>query len=213
VDVCLAGLSLHPTYLSARVTLGRALIELGQLDEAHTQLETVLRGASENLAAIRGLAEIHHRRGDLDKALTQYRAALLLARNDPDLEQTVADLSRQVAPQARIEPEDGLSFEQITRELRAHAPAPPPLPARAAAAPVVRVAADLAPPPPATSASAGGHERAAVTAATSPAESAAPVGARSRVVGHNEREEAAPALAALHQWLTAIHVTRADRHA
>ena len=28
VETCRAGLSLHPTYLSARVTLGRALVEL-----------------------------------------------------------------------------------------------------------------------------------------------------------------------------------------
>ena len=87
-----------PGYLSARVTLGRALIELGQLDEAQAELSRVLESAPENLAAIRGLAEIHHRRGDLAEALAQYRAALLLARNDPDLEETIADLSRQVEP-------------------------------------------------------------------------------------------------------------------
>jgi tetratricopeptide (TPR) repeat protein len=64
VRVCRAGLESHPTYLSARVTLGRALIELGQYDEAQTELEYVLRAAPENLAAIRGLADIHQRRGE-----------------------------------------------------------------------------------------------------------------------------------------------------
>ena len=29
IDVCSGGLAIHPGYLSARVTLGRALIELG----------------------------------------------------------------------------------------------------------------------------------------------------------------------------------------
>ena len=76
VDVCRAGLDIHPAYLSARVTLGRALIELNQLDDAQTELEFVLKSAPENLAAIRGLAEIHHRRGSLVEALAQYRAAL-----------------------------------------------------------------------------------------------------------------------------------------
>src|SRR5437763_2988689 len=85
VDICRAGLTLHPGYLSARVTLGRALIELNQLDEAQAELDHVLASAPENLAAIRGLAEIHHRRGSLADALKQYRAALALARNDPDL--------------------------------------------------------------------------------------------------------------------------------
>ena len=56
VDVCRAGLEIHPGYLSARVTLGRALIELDHLDEAQIELELVLSSAPENLAAIRGLA-------------------------------------------------------------------------------------------------------------------------------------------------------------
>src|SRR3954453_4016156 len=98
VDVCRAGLAIHPGYLSARVTLGRALLDLQELDAGQQELERVLKSAPENLAAIRGLAEIHHRRGSLTEALAQYRAALALARNDPDLEQTVAALAAQVEP-------------------------------------------------------------------------------------------------------------------
>jgi hypothetical protein len=45
------------------VTLGRALLEVGDFDAARQELELVLRVAPENLAAIRGLAEIHHRSG------------------------------------------------------------------------------------------------------------------------------------------------------
>jgi tetratricopeptide (TPR) repeat protein len=62
IDVCRTGLVRHPAYLSARVTLGRALIELDRLDEAETELSDVLRAAPENLAAIRALSEIHTRR-------------------------------------------------------------------------------------------------------------------------------------------------------
>ena len=64
IDACTDGLKRHPSYLSAHVTLGRALLEVGRFDEAEEQLRFVLRAAPENLAAIRGLAEIHHRRGD-----------------------------------------------------------------------------------------------------------------------------------------------------
>lgn len=64
IATCAAGLKRHPSYLSARVTLGRALIEIGRYEDAQEELEFVLRAAPENLAAIRGLAEIHHRRGD-----------------------------------------------------------------------------------------------------------------------------------------------------
>jgi len=64
IDTCKAGLVRHPSYLSAHVTLGRAYIEVGRLRDAREELEYVLKLAPENLAAIRGLAEIHHRMGD-----------------------------------------------------------------------------------------------------------------------------------------------------
>ena len=96
VSACRAGLERHPSYLSARVTLGRTLIELGRHEEAQVELETVLRSAPENLAAIRGLAEIHQRRGELPEALRQYQTALGIAKHDPDLEESVHDLSRQL---------------------------------------------------------------------------------------------------------------------
>jgi tetratricopeptide (TPR) repeat protein len=96
VRVCRAGLAKHPSYLSARVTLGRALIELEQFEEAQTELDYVLRSAPENLAAIRGLAEIHQRRGELGEALKQYQTALGIAKHDPELEESVNELSRQL---------------------------------------------------------------------------------------------------------------------
>jgi Flp pilus assembly protein TadD len=98
VDVSRAGLAIHPSYLSARVTLGRALLELDRLDQAQTELERVLAGAPENLAARRGLGEIFNRRGQADVALTHYRQALAMAPNDPDLEDSVAALSRLHQP-------------------------------------------------------------------------------------------------------------------
>ena len=165
VDTCRAGLAIHPGYLSARVTLGRALVELGQLDEAQAELSRVLESAPENLAAIRGLAEIHHRRGDFAQALAQYRAALLLARNDPDLEETIADLSRQIEP-AKPAPAGGLTLQHMQDELLKRAPPP-----KAAAA----------------------HEV-------------------DRTLTASADDRATRTVAALEQWLAAIHVSREDRH-
>ena len=59
IAACRAGLERHPSYLSARVTLGRALQELGLQAEARAEFEYVLSLAPDNLAAIRGLAELH----------------------------------------------------------------------------------------------------------------------------------------------------------
>ena len=61
IETCTSGLIRHPAYLSAHVTLGRALMDTGRLQDAKRELESVLKIAPENLAAIRGLAEIHDR--------------------------------------------------------------------------------------------------------------------------------------------------------
>jgi tetratricopeptide (TPR) repeat protein len=117
IETCRAGLEVHPGYLSARVTLGRALIELNNLDDAQHELEYVLNMAPENLAAIRGMAEIHHRRGSLSEALTFYKSALALAQHDPDLEQTVNEISHSLAPATAPGGEaGGLSFEEASAE-------------------------------------------------------------------------------------------------
>ena len=58
VRVCLAGLEHHPAFLSARVTLGRALAALDQYQEARTEFEYVLKVAPDNLLASRSLAEL-----------------------------------------------------------------------------------------------------------------------------------------------------------
>lgn len=62
IATCTLGLRRHPSYLSARVALGRALLGAGRLDEAQTELELVLQGAPDNLAAVRALGEIRARR-------------------------------------------------------------------------------------------------------------------------------------------------------
>ena len=181
VDVCRAGLRVHPTYLSARVTLGRALVELQVFEEAQQELEHVLLSAPENLAAIRGLADAHHRRGALPEALVQYRAALAIARHDPDLEQTVADLARQVEPKkVTAHATEGLSFEQAAKEFLTHAPAPPP------------AAAPLEPPagPPVGPPVASGFSRT-----------------------DDVRLKADATIRALEQFLSAVHVARAERRA
>jgi tetratricopeptide (TPR) repeat protein len=136
IAICRTGLAIHPGYLSARVTLGRALLELGQLEQAHHELQTVLSSSPDNLAATRGLAEVFHRRGALSDALMHYRRALSFARNDPDLEQTVADLVRKVGS-ARPRTHDAaapwetrsadlLTLDQLAKELEERAAAPAP---------------------------------------------------------------------------------------
>jgi tetratricopeptide (TPR) repeat protein len=70
VKICRDGLGRHPGYLSAQVTLGRALMGLKNFDEARTELEAVLKVAPDNLAAIRALAEIHQQTGEVAETVT-----------------------------------------------------------------------------------------------------------------------------------------------
>ncbi len=92
IETCRAGLEHHPAYVSARVTLGRALLEIGQNEQAEQELKEVLRFAPENLAALRGVAEALQRRGDI---------AAALAPRDAELQQTAAALREQAAAVAR----------------------------------------------------------------------------------------------------------------
>jgi tetratricopeptide (TPR) repeat protein len=87
IAICREGLTRHPGYLSAQVTLGRALIELGQFDDARRELEAVLSVAPDNLAAIRALAGIHEHLGDADlvglTAAASHGAATLSSPDTP----------------------------------------------------------------------------------------------------------------------------------
>jgi len=100
VAVCRAGLAHYHDYLSARVTLGRALTELGRLDEAHAELHIVLSSAPDNLAANRAMAEILHQQGKLEDALKYYKKALHLSQHDPELENAVERIEHVVSPPA-----------------------------------------------------------------------------------------------------------------
>ncbi len=92
VKTCRAGLAMHPGYVSARATLGRALLDRGEIDEALSELSTVLHAAPEHLGALKGVADILYRRGDLDAALDKYRLALALVRQDPELSDRIAEI-------------------------------------------------------------------------------------------------------------------------
>jgi len=124
IETCRTGLQRHPSYLSARVTLGRSLVEVGEFREAKEVLEHVLRAAPENLAAIRALAEIHERQGKSPEALDDYHEAL----------SAMAAAQEAEAASQAAEP----------------APAPAPTPVKVSASPVVPE--PVAPIPPAAAA-------------------------------------------------------------
>jgi tetratricopeptide (TPR) repeat protein len=93
VQVCRAGLAQYPEYLSARVTLGRSLTELGRFDEARTELEHVLKLAPDNLAANRALDDLRNRTLRQDTGTASIDAAGTHGRADAPGHDTDAPLS------------------------------------------------------------------------------------------------------------------------
>jgi tetratricopeptide (TPR) repeat protein len=106
VRLCRDGLAKHPAYTSAHMTLGRALMDTGDLPGARIEFETVLRGASDNILASRFLGECLEGLGDLKGAADRYKTTLAMSPGDRQL-------------QARLEGVQGRLLK----------PTPPPLPA------------------------------------------------------------------------------------
>jgi hypothetical protein len=64
VEVSRTGLAIYPEYVSARITLARALTALAQLEEAEHEFTDVLRTSPQSSAATEGLAAVRRRRAD-----------------------------------------------------------------------------------------------------------------------------------------------------
>jgi len=142
VRVARGGLALHPGYASARLTLGRALLESGEAGAAAVELAQVVREAPDNILAGRFLGQALEMSGDLAGALQQYTATLKMAPGDRQLEGQIAALRvkspSEVRPAAR--PGPGVPPPPPTGPMGA-----PPMPA-AAARPGARPADPPVPP-------------------------------------------------------------------
>ena len=115
VETSRAGLRHHPTYVSARVTLGRSLVELQEFEQAERELAFVLRSAPDNLAARRALGELCWQRLRFADALSHFKAALALAPRDAELPGVISSLERELeserAAAAAPSPVEGAAVE------------------------------------------------------------------------------------------------------
>ena len=112
IETARAALDRFPTYVSARVALGRALIEVGHIEEARAHLETVVDQAPENLAAINALAELHKRLRQEDvtdggaEAETQSGPDAPLSAAGAEIDALLAPVSDSGAPNVTVEEAD-----------------------------------------------------------------------------------------------------------
>ncbi len=128
-EVCLNGLRQYPTYLSARVLLGRIYFDMGCLPESRAEMETALSQAADNLIARRILAEICLEEGDVAGALDRYRALLAFNPSDDDVRRRVKEIETRVARPAAGDaaaPADQSPPPQAPQQVMEAGTAPPP---------------------------------------------------------------------------------------
>jgi len=165
IALCRDGLKKFPKLLSARVTLGWALLDKGQYDEARTELEQVLRRAPDNLAAIRGLAELHERAEStmpIDAHAAWHQAASEAASEE---DHASIDTSVLVEPSPAAAPVAPAAAQPAQPIMAAVV-----TPVASAAASVPVAAASIAQPAPVTAAASGAPVSAAGPSSLAPAE-------------------------------------------
>jgi tetratricopeptide (TPR) repeat protein len=111
IRVARSGLVARPAYAFARVTLGRALLENGNLADARAELEAVLALAPENLLARRALAEIcEGESAAAPRDVPAARSAETVPAEGPAERPTVA---REVAPEGSSEVVSDIGSEPV----------------------------------------------------------------------------------------------------
>jgi tetratricopeptide (TPR) repeat protein len=103
IAVCRDGVQRYASYPTLRLTLGKLLLEKGDLPAARAELEAVLQAAPGNILAERTLGECLEAMGDLAGARARYEAALELSPEDTQL------AARLHALDARAEADDAPS--------------------------------------------------------------------------------------------------------
>ncbi|PYQ25467.1 MAG: hypothetical protein DMF56_27355 [Acidobacteria bacterium] len=103
-QVLRTGLVSHPTYLSAWVSLGRALREQKKDADAIEALTRALQLDPGNVVAARLLADTHLGLGDKIEAIKKYKLVHALMPGDGEVEGIVATLDAELNPPAAAEP-------------------------------------------------------------------------------------------------------------
>src|SRR5258706_11436826 len=96
------GLTHHPTYLSAWVSLGRVLRELGKHADAVESLSKAMQLDPGNVVAARLLADAYLALGEKVEAIKKYKLVHALMPSDDTIVETIASLDAQLNPPAPV---------------------------------------------------------------------------------------------------------------
>lgn len=106
---CREGLQRHPNYHSARVLLGRTLLEIDRLEEAAAEFRAVLEAEPQNLLAGRLLAGIYRSQGRWAEALDTFRRLQGFYPDNAEVRAQVYQLER--GPETPSGPVTGVAAE------------------------------------------------------------------------------------------------------
>jgi tetratricopeptide (TPR) repeat protein len=153
IRVAREGLRSHPNYPSARMTLGRALLDTGDWAAARTEFELVLKSAPDNILASRYLAECLESLGERDAAIARYKSTLAMAPGEKHVVARLQELEGGAAtPAASVaKGPSGASTRPApaassVSALRPASSTVPPVPASVSAAPFAAPRAASVPP-------------------------------------------------------------------
>src|SRR3569832_1523027 len=82
--VLVDGIKNHPTYVAARVMLGKIYLQKKQTAEAKAEFEQVIAVNPENIFAGRRLAAIYQAEGELQKAIDACKKILMIDPSDKE---------------------------------------------------------------------------------------------------------------------------------
>lgn len=100
ISVLREGAARFPRYLSARVSLGRALFGAGAFAECAEVMKGIMAEDPENVVAIRTLAQAYEAQGDKLEAIKKYKLLRIFVPDDEDLQARITALDLELNPPA-----------------------------------------------------------------------------------------------------------------
>lgn len=92
IQVLMDGLKANPNYMTARVSLGKMLLEKGNVSEAQAEFEKVVQAIPDNLFAHKKLSEIYQSEGNRENLLKEYKIILSLSPKDEEIIKAIEEL-------------------------------------------------------------------------------------------------------------------------
>jgi tetratricopeptide (TPR) repeat protein len=99
LSVLLRGLENQPNYMTARVSLGKVYLEKNMLREAKEEFKKVVNAIPDNLFALKKIAEISEKLGDINDAIDAYTKIVKLNPMDDEAKSALENLKQKSVPE------------------------------------------------------------------------------------------------------------------